>query len=327
VSVRTQATRPRESVREAPRQISRHVDPLGLLALQRTIGNQATIAVMANSMPAIQRKFSTTPGPETANRNILEQVAKASRQLGYTWPVMNDKRVHSALEIYHAMKEPKVEVKPKPGESGAFTGAIKSVGTNVSSYDLEYPDPKQKTEERVLTRGELAKAIENMRSVLGGLSLVTAEDMEHLRKTSAEPAKLSVKADFEILSNQTRDHERQHARDHEAVFKKYLVKWDQLMEMAAKSNLVRTVKAKDAGEAEAQLWEGAGGTLMEIAEKIWAELVKRSDNFHATPEGAEARLKSVGWAKDSAYMILELDTERVDKVTEPGNKDLLNLIT
>jgi hypothetical protein len=275
-----------------------------VLGLQRTIGNQATVQLL-------QRKFSAVPGPETGNRNVLEQVAKASSQLGYTYPVLNGGRVGSTSEMYKMMKTPTVEVTPKQGVTNTFRGLVTEVGTNIASYELEYPDPKQKTGEQKLTRGELADAIVGLRKILGGsLALVSDEDVAELRRNPTQAATLVVKADFTLLSKQTLEHERRHAADHDAVFTKILGGWDRLLELAQRSGMARDVKAKDASSAEDELWRPAGGSPVEIAEKIWKELVRRSDAFHATPEGAEAKVKSVTWGKDAAHLEFELDPER-----------------
>jgi hypothetical protein len=303
-----------------------------VLQLQRTVGNQATQQILAT---AIQRKFSAVPGPETPNRNVLEQIAQSSAQLGYTFPVLNGERVHSTTEILGKLHAPEVQVTQKKNSTDMFKGKVTSVGSNVSSYELEYPDPKQAGGEQKLTRGQLADAVEGLRKVLRGhLDLITSEDMAALRDDASGAATLEVRADFGVLSKQTLEHERRHAADHEEVFTKILGGWDQLLEGALRFGVVRDVKAKSADDAEYELWSTAGGNPLDVAEKIWKELVRRSDAFHATPEGAEVKLNSVTWSKGAAHLIFELGAVKGSTgsgLTTPvpglNNKSILEFMT
>jgi hypothetical protein len=91
------------------------------------------------------------------------------------------------------------------------------------------------------------------------------------------------------------------------VYNEIMGTWDRALEGALGAGHKPRVKADNADAATDRLWKLVGGDPVDMSNRVWKEMVRRSDDFHATPEGAEANVKSIGWTKDSAHLEFELD--------------------
>jgi hypothetical protein len=80
-----------------------------------------------------------------------------------------------------------------------------------------------------------------------------------------------------------RRHEDHHAADHRAVFDATIVPWDQKITQAKAAGT--RFHGATAADAEAALWAAMGGTPDQIANAYWTQCLARGGAFHSTPAG------------------------------------------
>ncbi|MCG8418012.1 MAG: DUF4157 domain-containing protein [Proteobacteria bacterium] len=294
--------------------------------IQSTIGEIDPIsAKISDSRTAevIQARFEVVSGTIEQRRTFADSVTQHGGSLGYTWPVLNDRRCHSTTDFVTVFRLPQLSVEDQG--NGQFQVTLDSLGNNVGSWAIESLSPDQESGEISVTRGQLGRILATIKRRWQDL-VVTDEEILELQNTNPEGnATIRVNADFTALAEDVLTHEMHHARDHQNVFTEFLGAWDSAMEQFRGRSAV--INAKDAAAAVDNLYQAASIQQpaichpVDLSDRIWTEMIARSNAFHMTPEGAIMPVKSVIWNRDAAS--IEFEFTAVQLVEEvPQSEEL-----
>jgi hypothetical protein len=258
-----------------------------LLSLQQTAGNRAVGGLVQrwrdgsgdarplhgrHASGVVQRRLSAT-----AVRNVTTPYQPATDRLsgaftlGYTPPVLNGQRVEEQggqAAARQALRGATLDVRQT--EHGTFRARVESEPVNTVSSDQELMVNPPWTapgngHQLILACEGLGNSI-TVEGWAAGTLLVTG-----------------LNNDPRQLQTQVKDHEDYHAADNLNAAADVIGPWDAALGEMEREN--KSYEAPTDAEARARLYQAAGGTPANIADRVTQEWMARSDAYHRTPAG------------------------------------------
>lgn len=273
--------------RQAERQVA--PGPPRLLALQRAAGNRAVAAV-------VQRQLTRSPTLQSTPFNLATNIVKA-RELGITPVMVNGNEIPvdagSAASIEAALVAPTVATTQSGTQFTARAAApVNTVGAHVK---LPQPTPATTVDSPALIAMRLGLAEDKVRH---GWIYRSAKVEVLDRREADTTATIHGEPSDKRFDAEIKAHEMHHADDHWAAAQQIIGAWDRKL-----SNPVTVGRGATAAEAEANLYQAAGGTVRQVARQLDAELTRRNDVFHASDEGRQSGLKGYWIQHDGSKVI------------------------
>jgi hypothetical protein len=218
----------------------------------------------AASAPIIQRfaYFSGRAIHETSN---LAETALYDKDVGLTFPVVNDSPATTDTQMRAAFKRPTVEVSPAASGDG-FEARVKTTEVNKVSADATVLGARRWTLE--VPKSTVRKQYPHLTACKGSGKTTF--------RAFGDPSEAAMFA-------ASRRHEDRHFEAIWTAFFNAIYYWDTEVDVAAGSRQV--FHGSTEAEARAALYKAVGGTPDDVVDRFAESVATEIDKYHGTPEG------------------------------------------
>jgi len=228
---------------------------------------------MSAAPPSIQRVAKWKDGTVAPAFNLAERFVSGEKHAGETLLMLNGQPLKGGTTVTEAVKALKTPTfKTTPNAKGKGVQCeIATLPTNEATYQSKVlKDGKWQTQ---TTKKKLATVFPKVKECV---------------KAGAGDAYLTI-ADNPDVTNNTRAHEGQHAKDDEATFNNIVVPWDKNL-TDAKNNNQGSNAATDK-DCQDSLY--GKETPTDVMTRVINDLNNRSNDFHGKPEGQNVDIYDV----------------------------------